>query len=113
MTAAPPLAARVAETDRRRADRHDVAVEIRIADRSGATIAATIMNISQTGIMAVTARPMFERDPVRIELPVIGWTRGDIVWALGDRIGAHFRSPLDNHLYGAFLKAYALDTAEL
>jgi PilZ domain len=91
------LANQVLEIERRKADRAMVALETLMCDREGRTFGTKILNMSCTGIMAITEAPLCERDPVRIDLPILGWLRADIVWVLGDRVGARFRTPIDRY----------------
>lgn len=90
----PPLAPRVFATDRRRTSRTDVSIAAAIRDREGAIADARIVNISASGFMAVSETPYCERAPVRVELGGLGWARATVVWALGDRFGAVFLTPI-------------------
>jgi PilZ domain len=89
------LANQVLEIERRKADRATVALDTLMCDREGRTFGTKILNLSCSGMMALTETPLCERDPVRVDLPTIGWLRADIVWVLGDRVGARFRQPID------------------
>lgn len=89
------LANQVIAIERRKAERASVALETLMCDREGRTFGTQMLNLSCTGFMAITDAPLCERDPVRIDVPTIGWLRADIVWVLGDRIGARFREPID------------------
>ncbi|MBA3896774.1 MAG: PilZ domain-containing protein [Sphingomonadaceae bacterium] len=106
MQAAPALAAHVADTDRRRANRAEVALDTLMVDREGRTFAARILNLSELGLLAETEAPLCQRAPIRVDLPTIGWLRADVVWSLGPRIGAAFREPIDANTYAAFVRLF-------
>jgi len=89
------LANQVLEIERRKADRATVALDTLMCDRAGRTFGTKVLNMSRSGFMAITETPLCERDPVRIDLPMIGWIRADVVWVLGERIGARFREPIE------------------
>ncbi len=92
---APDLTNRMLESERRKRDRASVALDTLMCDREGRTFGAQILNLSNGGLMATTEAPMCERDPVRIDLPTIGWVRATVVWVLADRVGMQFRDPID------------------
>ena len=79
-------------------------------DREGAHFAVRILNLSETGFMAVTVHSLCERAPVRIDVPGIGWCRADIIWALGARIGGRFRAPIDPAAFTDFAEQAAAST---
>lgn len=106
---APPLAAHVFETDRRRTTREDVALETLMADRWGRTFTARILNISETGLLAETDVDLCERDPVRIDVPTIGWMRGDVAWVLGNRAGVQFREQITTTAFHSFVSLFGTD----
>lgn len=91
------LAQHVIAVDRRKAARHSIAFETLMCDREGNSFGAGIVNLSLGGLMARVDAELHERDPVRIDLPAIGWVRADLVWVLGDMIGARFREPIRQH----------------
>jgi len=101
-----PLSAQLSDADRRRATREDVALDIVMANREGETFAARLLNLSTDGFMAETEAPLCERAPIRVDVPTIGWVRADIVWVLGDRIGASFREPLAPHAFATFVSVF-------
>ena len=103
---AQPLAAQIADVDRRRADRADVALDTQMANREGHVFRARILNLSETGFMAHVDMPLCERAPVRIDVPTIGWVRADVVWELGDRVGAVFRTALNPHALRMFVRIF-------
>jgi hypothetical protein len=101
------LANHVLDVDRRKAGRHSVAFETLMSDREGNVFGAGVLNLSLTGLMATTDVPLCQRDPVRIDLPTIGWVRADIVWVLGDKIGARFRQPIRQYELDLFQSRFA------
>ncbi len=103
----PDLVSNVIESDRRKITRASVAIDTLMYDRDGHTFGARILNISNGGLMATTEAPLCERDPVRIDLPTIGWVRCEIVWVLGDRVGARFRDGVDENELTAFKRVFA------
>lgn len=103
---APPLAARVFATDRRRSAREEVALDTVMANREGQTFGVRIVNMSQHGLLAVSEAPLCERAPVRVEVPTVGWVRADIVWVLGDRVGAAFREPIAPDAFAGFVALF-------
>jgi hypothetical protein len=103
---APPLAAHICETERRRTTREDVALETMMADRWGRSFSGRILNVSETGLLAEADVDLCERDPVRIDVPTIGWMRGTVAWALGNRIGVQFRERITPHALNAFVRVF-------
>jgi hypothetical protein len=99
--AAGPATDRI-EADRRKLTRDDIAIETQMCDRANNTFDAHVINISNGGFMAQTSHPLRENDPVRIDLPTIGWVRADVVWVLGDRIGVRFRGQIEESVLAAF-----------
>ena len=91
---ADPLVSQVNYADRRRSNRSDIQADTLMTDREGNLSGVKLLNLSEDGFMAITDVDQCEREPIRIEMPFVGWVRADIVWALGDRIGAAFREPL-------------------
>ena len=94
------------ETERRRRERASVALDTLMCDREGRTFGARILNMSNGGLMAVTEAPLCERDPVRIDLPTLGWIRATVVWVLADRVGMQFRDPIDLDELAVFCKLF-------
>jgi hypothetical protein len=95
------------ETERRKRDRGSVALDTLMCNREGHTFAAKVLNLSNGGLMAVTEAALCERDPVRIDLPTIGWLRATVVWVLGDRVGIQFRDPIDPDELAVFCKLFS------
>lgn len=99
-----PLAAHVANVNRRRSARQDIQADTLMTDREGRLSGVRLLNLSEDGFMAVTDMDQCEREPIRIDMPVVGWVRADIVWVLGERIGAAFREPLTPQQMGAVVR---------
>ena len=103
---APDLTANMLEAERRKRNRAHVALDTLMCDREGRTFGAQILTMSNGGLMATTEAPLCERDPVRIDLPTIGWLRATVVWVLGDRIGVEFRDPIDPDELAVFCRLF-------
>lgn len=93
-TAEADLAAHIANVNRRRSAREDIQADTLMTDREGRLSGVRLLNLSEDGFMAVTDMDQCEREPIRIDMPMVGWIRADIVWVLGERIGAQFRESL-------------------
>ncbi len=93
-TAVHPLVATTNHSNRRRAEREDIAADTLMTDRAGRLSGVRLLNLSEDGFMAVTDMDQTDRESIRIDMPVVGWVRADIVWVLGERIGASFRESL-------------------
>jgi hypothetical protein len=100
------LAAQIFESNRRRAKRADIALDAQIANREGTCSAIRILNVSADGLMAATALPLCERAVVRIDIPTIGWVQAEIVWVLGDRVGAAFGYPIPQRQFLSFIDLF-------
>ena len=107
MTAtATALADNMLEAERRKRARASVALDTLMCDREGRSFGVRILNLSNGGLMAVTESPLCERDPVRVDLPTIGWVRAMVVWVLGDRVGVQFRDPIDPDELAIFCRLF-------
>lgn len=102
------LIEQVAAAERRRAERREVTLDTLMADRESRTFAVRILNLSQGGFMARSEWPLCERAPVRVDIPTIGWLRADIVWVLGDRVGANFRDLIEPEAYATFAMVFGV-----
>ena len=100
-TAVNALVATTDYSNRRRVKREDIAADTLMTDREGRLSGVRLLNLSEDGFMAVTDMDQVEREPIRIDMPVVGWVRADIVWVLGERIGAAFREPLSPEMLTA------------
>ena len=97
MTAQPAtLASRIFASDRRMAERIDVALWVRICVPGKPEHPARIGNISNSGFMAMTSCPTQDYAPLMVELPKIGWVKASALWAMGDRIGGEFETLLSD-----------------
>lgn len=101
------LANHVIEVDRRKADRAAVDFETLMCDRNNNTFRASVHNLSLTGLMATADFELRQRDPLRVDLPTVGWVRADVVWVLGGKIGARFRVPIRQHELKLFQARFA------
>ncbi len=95
LPATQTLASRIFATDRRMAERVDVAIWARIRVQGQPDHPARIGNISASGFMAMTPCPIYDYAPLLVELPRIGWVKASALWSLGDRIGGEFEQLLD------------------
>lgn len=84
----------LAQINRRRSERHSLALETQMMKRGGKAFSARIMNISLHGFLVDTDIALNERNHVKIDIPTIGWVRADLVWVLGSRVGGEFVEPL-------------------
>lgn len=103
---APDMTTQMLDTERRKRERASVALDTLMCDREGRTFGVQILNLSNGGLMAITETPLCERDPVRIDLPTIGWIRATVVWVLADRVGVQFRDPIDPDELAVFCKLF-------
>lgn len=103
---APDMTTQMLETERRKRNRASVALDTLMCDREGRTFGVQIINLSNGGLMAITEAPLCERDPVRIDLPTIGWIRATVVWVLAERVGVQFRDPIDPDELAVFCKLF-------
>jgi hypothetical protein len=101
---AEPLAAHIANVNRRRVARQGIQADTLMTDREGRLSGVRLLNLSEDGFMAITDMDQCEREPIRIDMPIVGWIRADIVWVLGERIGAAFREPLTPLQMGAVVR---------
>ena len=101
---AEPLALHVANVNRRRSAREDIRADTLMTDRQGRLSGVRLLNLSEDGFMAVTDVDQCEREPIRIDMPIVGWVRADIVWVLGERIGAAFRDSLTPQAMAAIVR---------
>jgi hypothetical protein len=104
ITIAQPLTTQLLMADRRRSERADMEADTLMTDREGRLSGIRLLNLSEDGFMAVTDVDQRQREPIRVDMPIIGWVRADIVWVLGERIGAAFRQPIPAHLMAAIVR---------
>ena len=106
IAATPDMTSNMIDSDRRKRERASVALDTLMCDREGRTFGAQILNLSNGGLMATTEAPLCERDPIRIDLPTIGWIRATVVWVLADRVGVQFREPIDPDELAVFCRLF-------
>ena len=99
------LAQHVFDVERRRMEREEVFYRTMLTATGGATVPVDLVNISRTGFMARTDAPLTEGTRARIRLPVTSEMDARIVWALGGRVGAEFREPIEPLTYFKLLAA--------
>jgi hypothetical protein len=91
------IKARIAEdhNERRRYARVPVELEAKMRELGASGVEAKILNISQSGFMAV-AEGHFEVG-TRVWLMLPGRDRANAVvkWSVGDKLGAEFAEPID------------------
>lgn len=73
--------------DKRRADR--VPVRLVTSHDSGA-YPLTLLNLSNTGMLLNSPRPLHVGDIVQVDLPKLGATRAKIMWCDADEYGCQF-----------------------
>ena len=103
-TVAEPLVTSSIAANRRRSQRQDISADTLMTDREGRLSGVRLLNLSEDGFMAITDMDQTEREPIRIDMPIVGWLRADIVWVLGERIGAAFRDPLPPHIHDRIVR---------
>ena len=92
-----PLVDQTTAANRRRSARSDVTADTLMTDREGRLSGLRLLNLSAEGFMGLADVDLCEREPIRVDMPAIGWVRADIVWVLGGKIGAAFRTALPPH----------------
>lgn len=100
------LVAPRAPAERRRSKREDVRADVLMLGEDSRLSGIRLLNLSEDGFMAVTDTDQENQGGVAIDLPVVGWCQADIVWVLGDRVGAAFRRPLDPHALHAVVREF-------
>ncbi len=100
------LASHVFSVDRRKSNRSDVSLYSHIMLPGRLLMAIEIGNISESGLFARVPEPVAERTAVKIDLPGFGWQPAKVIWAMGDRHGFAFDSPLAFHTAQAIRLAY-------
>src|SRR6185295_12903948 len=91
------IKARIAEdeSDRRRFSRVPVALEAKMRELGASGVEARVLNISESGFMAVAEEVQFEVGS-RVWLMLPGRDRANAVvkWIAGDKLGAEFAEPI-------------------
>jgi hypothetical protein len=102
------LAARIFTTERRRADRHEIAIKT-LAGLSGRErVEIEIINIAEGGALLLSARELAEGTRVMIDLPGLGWVHAQIVWYFNGQHGCAFAQPLSTHYLNSVINLHAL-----
>lgn len=79
----------------RREGRDEVHYRARVFGPDAKQHTFLIVNISPHGLMARCDNCFEVGDRIRIQLPVVGVTVGEIRWSLGGRVGAQFDTAID------------------
>ncbi|SNS78953.1 hypothetical protein SAMN06295912_11640 [Sphingomonas laterariae] len=93
------LARHLFEVEKRRATREDIFLRTTIRLPGSSEIPAEIINVSRFGFMARTAAIVAQESMIDITIPGHGERRARVAWALGNRIGAEFRPPIEAEEY--------------
>ena len=88
--------ARIAEdaSDRRRASRLPVELDAKVRELGASGVEARVVNISETGFMAVSEASFEVGSRVWLMLPGRGRANAVIKWTAGDKVGAEFAEPI-------------------
>lgn len=97
----------------RRAPREEVCYRCQIGGQTLSPTTALIVNISPYGCMIRCNKDVQSGTALRFTLPVIGACEGQIVWAIGGRLGFEFKSPLPLDPYLAMLAEISRSGDEL
>ncbi len=90
------IKARIAEdpSDRRRSSRLPVELEAKVRELGATGVEARLVNISETGFMAVSDARFEVGARVWLMLPGRERANAVIKWTAGDKVGAEFASPI-------------------
>ena len=90
------IKARIAEDerDRRRASRLPVALEATVRELGASGIEARVLNISESGFMAVAEGQVEVGSRVWLMLPGRERANAVVKWTAGDKLGAEFAEPI-------------------
>ena len=90
------IKARIAEDerDRRRASRLPVALEATVRELGASGIEARVLNISESGFMAVAEGQFDVGSRVWLMLPGRERANAVVKWTAGDKLGAEFAEPI-------------------
>jgi len=91
----------------RRAPREEVEYPSRLTGAAFTALDTLILNISPHGCLAHCAEDVAIGERVTLELPVVGATRGIVIWSLGARIGIEFDMILPLETYFELVVAMA------
>jgi hypothetical protein len=87
--------ANLAYADDRREGRDEVHYRARTFGPDAKAHTLLIVNISAHGLMARCDASFEIGDRIRVTLPVVGATAGEVRWSLGGRIGCQFDTAID------------------
>ena len=90
------IKARIAEDDseRRRFSRHPVELEAKMRELGASGVEARVVNISESGFMAITDAAFEVGSRVWLMLPGRDRANAVVKWIAGDKIGAEFAEPI-------------------
>ena len=92
-----PALAEPSNANRRRSPREDVTADTLMSDGEGRLSGLKLLNLSADGFMGLADVNLREREPIRVDMPALGWVEAEVVWVLGDRVGGAFRASLTPH----------------
>ena len=92
----PMIKARIAEdhSDRRRFSRVPVELEAKMRELGASGVEARVLNISESGFMAVSDARFEVGSRVWLMLPGRDRANAVVKWIAGDKIGAEFAEPI-------------------
>ncbi len=90
------MKARIAEdhSDRRRYSRVPVALDAKMRELGASGVEARVLNISESGFMAVAEGPFEVGSRVWLILPGRDRANAVVKWIAGDKLGAEFAEPI-------------------
>ena len=90
------IKARIAEdhSDRRRSSRLPVELEAKMRELGAGGVEARVLNISETGFMAVSDASFEVGSRVWLMLPGRDRANAVVKWTAGDKLGAEFAEPI-------------------
>ena len=90
------IKARIAEdhSDRRRSSRLPVELEAKMRELGAGGVEARVVNISETGFMAVSDASFEVGSRVWLMLPGRERANAVVKWTAGDKLGAEFAEPI-------------------
>ncbi len=93
------IKARIAEdpSERRGANRLPVALEAKVRELGASGVEARVLNISETGFMAVSEASFEVGSRVWLMLPGRERANAVVKWIAGDKLGAEFAEPISLH----------------
>jgi PilZ domain len=89
--------------DTRAAERRTLHLGVEALAPAGKSIAATVMDMSKTGLLLQTKCTLPLGSALEVNLPEAGTTEAEVVWASGDFLGCRFISPVSQAAVSAAL----------